>query len=169
VNNRQEFRTALAAMADKTLTKIPSLNGRVAKACTLVLQGDVALQADTSALVSSLTDPGKAYQLKDGVCQCKDWQHAPSNLCAHRLAVGFTRKLAEVLAAEAPAAPVAAPLPEAASSVNFRTMINGFECQITLRDNDEIALFERLRAVLARPDIRPLPQKAPARQQWRKT
>jgi len=166
--DRQRFREALSGLASKTLAKIPTLNGRVERAVKLVLSGDVELHDDQTALVNSLTDPAKAYQLKDGVCQCRDWQHAPRNLCAHRLAVGFTRKLAERVPQSSTVETGA--LPEAPSSVNFRAMVGQFEMQFTLRDASEAVLLERLEALLRHKEIRPLPPKpAPRPQgQWKK-
>ena len=92
--DRQQFREVLAGLASKTLTRIPTLNGRVEKACKLVLAGDVALHPDGTALVNSLTDPTRTYQVtgSPATCQCKDYDHAPEHLCAHRLSVGFLRK-----------------------------------------------------------------------------
>jgi hypothetical protein len=87
--DRQQFREVLAGLVAKTLTKIPALNGRVEKACKLVLGHDVELHPDGTALVNSLTDPTRAYQVSPGLCLCKDFDHAPEHLCCHRLAVGF--------------------------------------------------------------------------------
>src|SRR5262249_16069587 len=159
---RHRERELLAQLAQKTQGKIPTLNGRVEKATRLVLAGDVELHTDGTALVSSLSDPSRSYQLKDGICQCRDWQQAPSNLWWHRLGVGFARKIAEVLATEPPAQPVE-PFPEAPSSLNFQAQIGAYTVQITLRDSDEGRLLDRLSALLkARNDIQPVP-KAPAR------
>src|SRR5262249_35055714 len=95
--DRQTFREVLAGLAAKTLTKIPALNGRVEKACKLVLGGDVELHPDGTALVNSLTDPTRAYHVTGtpGQCPCKDFDQAPEHLCCHRLAVGFQRKVQE--------------------------------------------------------------------------
>jgi len=163
--DRAWFRAILAQLASKTQAKIPTLNGRVEKACKLVLAGDVALQEGNAAIVGSLSDPGLTYQLTDGTCKCRDWQQAPEHLCCHRLAVGFVRKIAELMPPEALPVPPA-PLPEAPASLNFRAMVSGFEVQMTLRDTDEAALLTRLQAVLKRPDVKPMPKPAP-RQQWR--
>jgi hypothetical protein len=95
--DRQQFREALAGLATKTLTKIPALNGRVEKACKLVLGGDVTLADDGTAQVGSLTDPAKSYLVGHGACDCKDYDRAPEHLCAHRLSVGFLRKVQELL------------------------------------------------------------------------
>ena len=75
---RQQYREVLAGLAAKTLTKIPTLNGRVEKACTLVLGHDVELHPDGTALVGSLTDPTRAYQVTGtpGQCQCKDFSNS---------------------------------------------------------------------------------------------
>src|SRR5215471_470243 len=130
--DRQQFRGVLAGLAAKMLTKIPALNGRVEKACKLVLGGDVELHPDGTALVNSLTDPTRAYQVSPGLCLCKDFDHAPEHLCCHRLAVGFVRKVQELLppALDLPASP----LPEAPASANVRIQIQGHEVQVTLRD-----------------------------------
>ena len=51
---RQRERELLAQLASKTQSKIPALNGRVEKATKLVLQGDVELHDDGTALVWDL-------------------------------------------------------------------------------------------------------------------
>jgi hypothetical protein len=160
--DRQTFRATLAVLVDKTKAKLPALNGRVEKACRLVLQGDVELHDDGTALVNSMSDPTRAYQCGNGVCQCRDWGQAPEHLCCHRLAVGFQRKVEE-LAPEGPQEPAAVcsapPLPEAPASANVRVTIAGREVQITLRDHDEARLLARLAKVL---EGYPLPEQ-PAR------
>jgi hypothetical protein len=160
MSDRQQFREVLAGLATKTQAKMPTLNGRVEKACKLVLGADVTLLPDGTAQVGSLTDPSRVYLVGHGACDCRDWDHAPEHLCCHRLAVGFQRKALELLPAPTPA-PAAGVLPEAPASVNVRLMVNGFEAQITLRGHDETAVLERLQALLKRPDIRPVPKPAP--------
>ena len=147
--DRQTFREVLAGLAAKTLTRIPALNGRVEKACKRVLGGDVELHPDGTAVVNSLTDPTRAYQVTGtpGLCQCKDYDHAPEHLCCHRLAVGFQRKVQELLPAPLPPA---APLGEAPASVNVRIPLHGREVQVTLRDTDELRLLARLEELLQR-------------------
>jgi len=155
---RQQYREVLASLATKTLTKIPTLNGRTEKACRLVLQGDVTLLDPTTAEVGSLTDPGKHYRLERGVCECRDYAQAPEHLCAHRLAVGFARKVQELLPPAVESAlevhpvstPPPAPLPEARSSANVRLTVAGHEVQVTLRDHDETALMVRLEELMQR-------------------
>jgi hypothetical protein len=179
LTDRQRLRTTPASLAEKTKAKLPALNGRVEKACTLVLAGDVELHADGTALVGSLSDPRRAYQVRQGLCQCRDWGQAPEHLCCHRLAAGFLHKAEELLAAvpdghvqDAPdghvqagadgpliprpqplpevhgTSPTPQPLPEAPASVNVRLVIDGRDCQLTLRDVDETRLLARLQAVL---------------------
>jgi len=156
--DRQAFRATLATLADKTKAKLPTLNGRIEKAVKLALAGDVELHADGTALVNSLSDPSRAYQIAQGVCQCRDWGQAPEHLCCHRLAAGFLRKAGE-LAPEGPQEPAAVcsapPLPEAPSSANVRIQLHGYEVQVTLRDHDEAQLLARLQALLA---LYPTPQ-----------
>jgi hypothetical protein len=155
--DRQQFREVLAALAAKTLTRIPALNGRVEKACKLVLGGDVALHPDGTALVNSLTDPTRAYQVTGtpGQCQCKDYDQAPEHLCAHRLAVGFTRKVQELLPPAAESTPevhtgCTSPLPEAPVSVNARLTLAGRDCQLTLRGTDALQVLAQMEEVLQR-------------------
>src|SRR5262249_32456164 len=165
---RQRERETLAQLAQKTLGKIPALNGRVEKATRLVLAGDVELHADNTALVSSLSDPTKTYMVSPGLCQCRDYLQAPERLCCHRLAVGFSRKIAEILATDPTAVETPSPsehvaLPEAPASLNFQCQIGAFQVQLTLRDTDEGRLLDRLGALLkARRDIAPVPVKQPA-------
>ena len=149
--DRQTFREVLAGLAAKTLTKIPALNGRVEKACKLVLGGDVELHTDGTALVNSLTDPTRTYQVSPGLCLCKDFDHAPEHLCCHRLAVGFQRKVQELLPrAPEPVSQPAPALPEAPASVNCHITVAGRQVQLTLRDTDEVRLLARLEEVLQR-------------------
>jgi hypothetical protein len=171
---RQHFRQVLAALAEKTQSKMPALNGRIAKSVKLVLAGDVEVHDDKSALVNSASDPTKSYLISQGVCQCKDYLHAPEHLCCHRLAAGFARKIAELVPAEAPKQShhndtfVSSPLPEAPASANVRLVLQGHEVQITLRDYTEEALLVRLEALLRNTSLRPIPKPAPKGQQWRK-
>src|SRR5262245_40689034 len=86
-----------------------------------------------------------------GLCQCKDYPQAPEHLGCHRLAVGFARKVKELLAAEAPQEPKlcdSQSLPEAPASLNFKAMLQGYEVQVTLRDTDETRLLARIEALL---------------------
>ena len=129
--DRQQFREVLAGLASKTLTRIPTLNGRVEKACKLVLAGDVALHPDGTALVNSLTDPTRAYQVtgSPATCQCKDYDHAPEHLCAHRLSVGFLRKVQELLPPAVESTPevhtgCTSPLPEAPVSITLKATLH---------------------------------------------
>jgi hypothetical protein len=143
--DRQQFREVLASLATKTLVKIPALNGRTEKACKLVLGGDVTLQADGTAQVGSLTDPDRTYLVGHGACDCQDYDRAPEHLCSHRLAVGFQRKVQELL--PPPPAP-GPPLPEAPASANVRMQLHGHDVQVTLRDVSEANLMTRLEALL---------------------
>jgi hypothetical protein len=167
---RTHYRELLAGLAAKTQEKIPALNGRISKACRLVLGADVTLHPDGTALVGSLTDPARAYEVagSPATCQCKDYNHAPEHLCCHRLAVGFARKVQELLGKEAPTQePLEAPrspLPEARCSVNVHLTIQGRDCLVTLRDHDETALLARLEKLLAQPQAASQPQPQPRRE-----
>lgn len=157
MSTREQYRSILASLAEKTKAKLPQLHGRVDKACRLVLAGDVDVHEDGSSLVDSLSDPARRYLLKDGVCQCRDWQQAPEHLCCHRLAAGFVRKLQELMP-ETPADETR-PLFASPASVNCLVMLEGRQAQLTLRDHDEGRLLVRLKAVLKRyPALPPRPQ-----------
>jgi hypothetical protein len=190
ITDRQALRETLASLAEKTKSKLPALNGRIEKACRLVLHGDVELHPDGTAMVNSLSDATRAYQLAQGVCQCRDWGQAPEHLCAHRLAVGFLRKANSLLqvaedvqAPRKPQAPTSPPsetpsmalvhdaptaLPEARASLNFKALIGGYETQITLRSDTEEELLQRLQALIKRSDLKPVPKPAP-KGNWKRT
>ena len=157
-SSRQAFRAALALVAQKATEKLPACNGRVAKALALVLAGDVTLQADGTATVSSQCDPAKQYRVEHGVCECIDFAHAPHGFCKHRLSVGLYRRALELtsLKTETSMVPVAqesvptqSNLPEAPASANCHVTVAGRQVQITLRDTDETRLLARLTTLLA--------------------
>jgi hypothetical protein len=154
--DRERFREVLAALAEKTKTKIPELNGRIEKALRLALAGDVDAHVDGRATVYSSSDPTRRYELIEGVCTCRDWEQAPEHLCQHRLAAGFVRKAATMLPQPPPVEPAPAPvgLPEAACSVNCHVMVAGRQVQITLRGTSESEVLRRLEEVLRQyPDL----------------
>jgi hypothetical protein len=95
--DRQAFREMLATLAAKTKIKIPALNGRVEKAVRLALAGDVDLHADGTATVFSSSDASKRYEIRDGHCDCQDYEQAPQHLCQHRLSAGLVRRTQELL------------------------------------------------------------------------
>jgi len=156
--DRAAYRAAVSTIAEKARTTLPLCNGRVDKAVKLVLGGDVALHADGTATVGSMSDARKRYAVVHSACDCQDFSRAPDGFCAHRLAVGIARRAQEVTAANGPidVTPTALPpgplptLPEAPASVNVRLMIDGRDCQLTLRDSDEERLLHRLQGVLQR-------------------
>jgi hypothetical protein len=174
--DRQHFREVLAEIAQSAKTKLPvETNGRVEHATKLVLQGDVTVQADGTVQVGSSTDPTLTYTLAHGQCTCQDFQRgqAPGGWCQHRIARALYHRVRERLASEAPQdEPLGIPrdLPEAPSSVNVRVLIQGHECQITLRDHDEGALLARLQTLLSDKRIAPVPTPRPRSggQQWKR-
>jgi hypothetical protein len=163
-SDRQAFRETLATLAAKTLTRIPALNGRVEKAVKLALAGDVELHDDGSATVRSASDPTRRYEIREGVCSCQDYARAPEHLCQHRLAAGLVRKAHELLpqdpAPDGIGNPDTTPLYEAPSSCNVYVMISGHKVQVTLRDNDEQRMLERLQVLLDRYPV-PTPAAGP--------
>src|SRR5262245_59173344 len=107
--DRQTFRALVADVAAKAKEKLPlAVNGRVESAAKLVLWQDVEPQDDGSILVGSASDPGKQYRLVGHTCTCQDFTRgqAPEGWCQHRIAAGIHKRVQQLLAAEAPAAPV---------------------------------------------------------------
>ena len=163
--DRQAFREMLATLAAKTLTKIPALNGRVEKAVKLALAGDVELHDDGTAIVYSSSDPTRLYEIRQGTCTCRDYEQAPEHLCQHRLSAGLVRRTHELLPPAPEPVLSTTPLPEAPCSVNVRLVIDGRDCQITLRDSDEGRLLQRLQAVLAQYPVAQSAIQAPSQGQ----
>jgi hypothetical protein len=180
---RAAFRQAVAEVAAKAKVTLPECHGRVDAAVKLVLAGDVELLDEGKARIASQANGQTTYLVCNGTCECKDFAHAPSSWCKHRIAAGLMTRavaLADALlhqtlplaavpgpapafplvgAAAGPApAPAPAQLPEAPASVNCHITIGGRQVQLTLRDTDETRLLQRLAAVLA---CYPVPQ-APA-------
>jgi hypothetical protein len=154
--DRTHYRTLVAEVATKAKKQLPECNGRVEKAVALVLNTDVELHDDGTAIVSSQTDATRHYRVVNGACVCRDYEQAPHHFCKHRIAAGIARRVQEMLAESMRAADTAAdtlisaPLPEAPASVNVRVTIGGREVQVTLRDSDETRLLQRLETLLAR-------------------
>jgi hypothetical protein len=141
-------------VAERARAILPTaVNGRIAKAVTLVLQGDVEPQGDGSVVVFSATDATRRYVLQGHTCTCTDFERgqAPDGWCAHRIAAGIHKRVQELVPPAPPVEPAPpAPLYEAPSSVNVHLTIAGRDCQLTLRDHDETRLLVRLDAVLQR-------------------
>jgi hypothetical protein len=156
---RQAWREAVAAIADKAKAKLPECSGRVDSAVKIVLAGDVTLQADGIATVASQSNGSTAYHVVNGHCDCRDYEKAPHNFCKHRLSTAIAKRAQQLIQAklvdpngQTPAQP-AAPLgsmPEAPASVNVHLEFDGRQIQLTLRDNDEGRLLQRLGAILER-------------------
>jgi hypothetical protein len=148
----------------------------------------VELLADGTAKVASQSNGTTVYFVVNGTCECKDFAKAPSGWCKHRIAAGLHKRAVALVHAplDAPATDQAAPPPppvpsalpvapgqathtEAPASVNVRLLIEGRDCQVTLRDTDETRLLTRLTAFLAQhprgqacPPVTPAPASAPA-------
>jgi hypothetical protein len=186
------FTTALEQAAQLAHTAMPDKAAKIGAAAQLVKDGRV-FQLDSGAWqVESSSTPGTVYTV-NGHCSCKD-AHYRDAMCKHRLATYLSRKALRLMAAPASEAPPAvqrknssvepsqplpeAPqeprknssvtLPEAPASATAKVMVHGYEVLLTVRDTDESRLLARLQAVLARPDVRPIPKPAPRAQgQWK--
>jgi hypothetical protein len=178
---RHTFRQIVVEVAAKAKARLPqAVNGRVESAARLVLVHDVTPQDDGSILVGSSSDPLKTYRLVGTACECQDFTRgqAPDGWCQHRIAAGIHKRVFEMRSQE-PEAPVdaapeaggisaycgttpdnSAPLPEAPASVNVRLLIDGRDCQLTLRDTSETRLLARLQTVLAQYPVPQTPAQA---------
>jgi len=168
---RKAWREAVAEIAEKAKAKLPECRGRVEAAVTIVLAGDVALQADGTAKVVSQSNGSTAYQVVNGHCDCQDFAKAPHNLCKHRLSAAIARRAHELAqqrleqledaqpgtsqpppepAQVQPQGETPPALPEAPASVNVHITLAGRTVQVTLRDSDEQRLLARLEVLLKR-------------------
>jgi hypothetical protein len=95
--SRQAFRAAVDQVALRAKATLPECNGRVDKAVQIVLAGDVELLADGHAQVASQCQGTTTYHLTNGRCECKDYPHAPSGWCKHRLAAGIQRRATQLV------------------------------------------------------------------------
>jgi hypothetical protein len=161
---RQIWYDAVRAVATKATAALPDCHDRIDKAVGIVLAGDVAMQADGTALVPSQSHPETVYVVNGG-CTCLYAQHhSAEGNCVHRLAkwlhiraTALARHHMQALdqsVAPPPPAPVqytpqVCTLPEAPASANVYIEMAGRKVQVTLRDTDEQRLLQRMAVILA--------------------
>ena len=92
---RNAWRQAITAIADKAKAKLPECNGRVDSAVKIVLGGDVELLADGTAKVASQSNGMTQYHVVNGHCDCRDYEKAPHSFCKHRLSAAIARRAQE--------------------------------------------------------------------------
>jgi hypothetical protein len=110
---------ALARAYALALEKLPeNTHGRLAKALTLVQQGQVFEADDGYFEVASQREGGEPYSLRvNGTCPC-DWMHFhPGNRCTHMLAVLLQRKTMQLLTQARQAESSAVETPDEAPTV----------------------------------------------------
>ncbi len=151
-----QFRQAVVACA-AGMNHAPYAGERLPKAADLVLTGNVALNDDGTATVVS---GSHTYEIdpQDG-CTCADSQHR-SMYCKHRIAVELLKRVQAKLAQQgngaAPPPPTAACEPsawrvtEAPASCTMKFQAGRIDILLTLRDTNDVSLFERIRKVLPR-------------------
>src|SRR5262249_35698010 len=91
-DTRQIWREAVAAVAERAKATLPEGNGRIDKALTLVLNGDVDMLGDGTARVASQSNGQTVYHIVNGHCDCHDYEHAPASWCKHRLAHAIAKR-----------------------------------------------------------------------------
>jgi hypothetical protein len=165
---RQYFRQAVHEVAERAKAKLPqAVNGRIDKATQIVLAGDVEFLSDGRAIVGSQSHTAMQY-LVNGTCECPDAERPEiETWCKHKIAVCILKR-AEPLARqklyhalEAEKAKHSASLPEAPASVNCYIDVAGRKVQVTLRDEDEGRLLQRLETLLLRFPTDEKPQELP--------
>jgi hypothetical protein len=155
------FLDTLRAEVARMQAAHPEREGELARAHALILHGMVVPSPEDPPTGQVLSSDGHTVYHVNGVCDCDAGQHGRD--CKHvhgwRLYQYIQRKLDAQAAQEPTSAPqttvetshgpdAPAGLPEAPASANVRVQIQGRECQITLRDNDEARLLARLQTLL---------------------
>ena len=181
----------IQAEAQARSTLDVALHERLACAVALVKTGRTFQASDGTWQVESTSQAGVVYNVNGVCnCEDHHYNHPPQGLCKHRLAMFLSQRVLTLMrqpaapvlpvlpalpvepwpdndvepepeAPPSPAVPPAAPLPEAPCSVNVRLLIDGRDCQLTLRDTDEARLLQRLAAVLAQHPAPASPQGPP--------
>jgi len=106
---RQVWCETVQAIADRAKATLPACTGRVDAAVKLVLAGDVELLPDGHARVQSQSHRQTVYRLVNSTCNCKDYEHAPSHWCKHRIATGIAKRAGMAPVVEPQEAPAAEP------------------------------------------------------------
>jgi hypothetical protein len=104
---RQAWCAKVQQIAERARQTLPACNGRIDAAVKMVLAGDVELLPDGHARVQSQSKGETVYRLVNGACNCKDFEHAPSHWCKHRIAAGIAKR-----AGLPPVAPAHEPPPQ---------------------------------------------------------
>jgi hypothetical protein len=91
-DTRAIWRDAVTAVAERATAALPDSAGRIAKAVTLVLAGDVDMLGDGTARVASQSNGETIYHIVNGHCDCKDYPKAPQGFCKHRLAHALAKR-----------------------------------------------------------------------------
>jgi len=99
--SRALYRSTLADLAAKAREALPESNGRIDSAVKLVLNGDVHMESDGTAMVGSSTDPLQSYAV-NGSCLCRDYDQAPDHWCKHKIARALAVRLQRTLGASDP-------------------------------------------------------------------
>ena len=157
---RTLFREAVSEVAAKAKATLPqAVNGRIEKAVVIVLAGDVELVGDGRAVVGSQSDATMHYII-NGECECPDSDRPEiETWCKHKIAA-YLQKRAELLAQQRLHAHLNAQqsLPEAPASANCYVTLAGRNVQLTLRDQDEGCLLQRLEALVLHFPVEEKPQ-----------
>ena len=95
------WRAAVAAVAEKARTSLPSSTARIEKAVALVLTGAVEILPDGTVEVGSQRS-NTTYNVVDGHCMCADASKAPEGWCTHRIASAIAKQAHARLSAPTP-------------------------------------------------------------------
>jgi hypothetical protein len=151
---RKIFRESIATVAENAKETLPKSNGRIDKAVSIVLQGDVLPFEDGHRFAVGSQSDTDLYYVMDNECTCPDADRAPDGACKHVIATWLYRR-GTALATERlqqldVSHSVSQILPEAPASANVYLTLKGRKVQLTLRDHDENSLLTRMELLLNR-------------------
>jgi hypothetical protein len=152
---RQAWRALIHELAEEAKRTMPEMAGRIDKAVSLILLGDVDLLDDGSALVGSQTHGDRTYTVVNQCCNCPDMLRAPAQRCKHLLAVELMHQALDRQPPSSEDAGPETPAPRA-YSLTFAALVADIEVELTLRAPTADALLRQLDTVLRRQRLRPL-------------
>jgi hypothetical protein len=77
----------IRTLVERAKRREPALASRLERAAFVVLLRRVDERPEGGHTVESDSEPGTAYIVDAGVCECPDYWRAPEHYCKHRLAV----------------------------------------------------------------------------------
>ena len=86
MDRAQIWRSAVAIAATRARQQLPASNTRIDKAIELILNNHVDFVDGVASVRSQSGDKETIYEIRNGHCECADYERAPESWCKHRLA-----------------------------------------------------------------------------------